>query len=228
MSEEISNLNRWLRDQLTEVHTCLPGQVVSFDAATQTCSVVPTLKRLFYGDDDATEIPVIEDVPIVFPGSGNFWITFDVKPDSYVLLVFAERSIAKWMDLGGIVDPEAAHKFDYSDAVAIPGLLPEPVKLSGGVQSDSIEIRDASRNTYLKLEDGAIEINGDSDFAVAFNDLKTGFDDLRTEVNAFLGKYNTHTHAGAGPSPLLAVPAESATTATATIDAAKVSTVKVP
>lgn len=158
----MSDLSAWLQDQLTEVHTCLPGRVVAFDSSTQTCSVKPALKRLFYGDDEATEIPVIEDVPVVFPGSGNFWVTFDVKVDSYVLLVFAERSIAKWMDLGGIVDPEARHKFDYSDAVAIPGLLPDPVKLSGGVETDAIEVRSADGNTYIQVKDDEVHIATDS------------------------------------------------------------------
>ncbi len=61
------------------------------------------------------------------------------------------------------------------------------------------------------LADGTIEVNGNSDFAVAFNDLKTGFDNLVTDFNA-------HTH-GTQPIP---------TPSTASIDAAKVDTVKLP
>lgn len=231
MSEANAKLNEWFQNQLTEVHTCLPGKVISFDSTLQTCSVQPTLKRLFYGDDEATEIPIIEDVPVVFPGSGDFWVTFDVKADSYVLLVFCERSIAKWMELGGIVDPEAAHKFEYSDAIAIPGMLPEPAKLSGGVQPDSIEIRDAARNTYIKLESGSIEINGDTDFAVAYDNLATEFNELNNKFNALITAFNAHGHSGVstgigvtGPHNIAVAP----TASNADITTTKVSTVRVP
>lgn len=163
MSEIASLYNKWLQNQLSEVHTCMPGKVIDFDAASQTCSVQPALKRLYAGDDEATELPVIGDVPVVFPGSGDFWITFDVKPDSYVLLVFSERSIAAWLELGGLVDPEARHKFSLSDAIAIPGLLPTPVALSNTgatALSNNIMLRNADGDTYVKVKDKEVDVCG--------------------------------------------------------------------
>ena len=71
--------------------------------------------------------------------------------------------------------------------------------------------------TIKHLADGTIEINGNSDFAVAFNDLKAGFD-------AFVSTHNTHTHptAATGPPSVPTVPS------TDSIDASKITTVKVP
>lgn len=80
--------------------------------------------------------------------------------------------------------------------------------------------RDSNGDTqaviYLKL-DGTIEINGNADFAVAFNDLKTGFDTL-------VSNFNSHTHptAPSGPVSPPSIPS------TASIDASKVSGVKLP
>lgn len=68
-------------------------------------------------------------------------------------------------------------------------------------------------STSIELTAPVIEINGNADFAVAFNDLKTQFD-------IFKADYNVHVH------PPGAVP-PSPTTA-ADITPAKVSTVKLP
>ena len=73
---------------------------------------------------------------------------------------------------------------------------------------------------------GNVIINGSSDFAVAFNDLKAGFDQLKAD-------FNTHVHAGSSsPAGLCTIlsPAASVPPApsTATIDAAKVESVKLP
>lgn len=73
--------------------------------------------------------------------------------------------------------------------------------------------------------DGVVEINGNTDFAVAFNDMQTAFDQLVTDVNAFVTKFNTHTHNGAVGAPPVS---EQAAPSTADMSGAKVDTVKVP
>lgn len=49
--------------------------------------------------------------------------------------------------------------------------------------------------TWLK-NDGTIEIGGNQNFAVKFNELKTEFNKLKQSHNDFLTEYKTHTHAG--------------------------------
>lgn len=49
--------------------------------------------------------------------------------------------------------------------------------------------------TWLK-SDGTIEIGGNSNFAVKYNELETEFNKLKTNFNNHLTEYNTHTHAG--------------------------------
>lgn len=71
--------------------------------------------------------------------------------------------------------------------------------------------------SFIKiLSDGTIEINGNADFAVAFNDLKAGFD-------AFVTTFNAHTH----PAPGGATSAPT-TPSTDNIDASKIDSIKVP
>jgi hypothetical protein len=136
---------------LLDVHTAMPGQVISFDSSTQTASVQPCLKRKFAGQNEPTNFPTVEDVPVVFMGSGDFWVTVDVKADSYVLLIVSERAIDNWIEQGGVSDPAKPRKFDMSDCIAIPGLLPDPAKLSG-FDSNAIAIRNRDGDIYVKVD----------------------------------------------------------------------------
>lgn len=166
---------------LCNVHTAMPAKVVSFDASNQTVSIQPSLMRKFVGQDPAP-LPQIDDVPVLFPGSGEWWITVDVKPGSYVLAVFSERALESWLDRGGVVDPQISRKFDLSDAVAIPGLLPQPDKLNPGVSSDCVEVRKRDGSTSFKIEDGKVTITA-TDVEID-GDLTVTGDVVATEVTA--------------------------------------------
>jgi len=70
-----------------------------------------------------------------------------------------------------------------------------------------------AQKAYTKwLDDGIIELNGNNDFAVRFNALKTGFDNLVSD-------HNTHTHPANGSPPSVL--------STASIDSSKVDEVKI-
>ena len=91
---------------------------------------------------------------------------------------------------------------------------------------------DGNKRARVKcVGDGQLELNGTGDFAVAFNELKTAFDELQAKHNALSAAYVTHTHTSFGapptaitPDPGLPNPFES----TADIDTAKVNTVRLP
>jgi len=71
------------------------------------------------------------------------------------------------------------------------------------------------------LSGGDLELNGNADFAARFNELKAGFDELRSD-------YNLHTHKylpGPGVAVETVVPSVAST---ASIDAAKIDEIKVP
>lgn len=142
---------------LSDIRTCMPGQIVSFDRDNQTATIQPCLKRRIKGRVDPIAYPPVEDVPVVFFGSGDYWITVDLKADSYVLLCASERSIATWLDQGGIQDPTVKHKFDISDVFAIPGPNPNPTALST-VTADALELRTRDNNVVLRIEDDKVTI----------------------------------------------------------------------
>jgi len=94
-------------------------------------------------------------------------------------------------------------------------------KLPGETGPGEYRIYSTDESGTLKAEiflksDGSIQINKGTDFAVAFNNLKSGFDQLKQDHNNFL----LHVHGSSGTPPIPpAIPS------TASIDASKVAEV---
>ena len=65
------------------------------------------------------------------------------------------------------------------------------------------------------------------DFMVRFNELKSGFDELKQDFNDLVTAYNTHTHPTAPTGPI-STPSSPGTASTATVDDAKIEEIEVP
>jgi hypothetical protein len=74
------------------------------------------------------------------------------------------------------------------------------------------------------LADGIMEINGNDDFLARFNKLKAGFDELKADHNALVATYNGHQHTETGSTT--SGPLTSETESEASIDSAKIETIK--
>jgi len=110
--------------RLGDVHTALPGRVESFNKTTQRASVQALVRRPYYdenGDRQTERIPVFQDVPVMFPGSGKNRMTTPVKSGDLVLLVFASASLDLVLSQGVETDPKDDRRHSLSDAIAIPG-----------------------------------------------------------------------------------------------------------
>lgn len=138
---------------LSNVHTSLPGIIVSFDPILNKASVQPALNKKF--DTGEMTMPILENVPIIFPSSGNFSMTFPINVGDYVLLVFSERSIDLWKSVGGQVTPNDPRKFSLSDAIAIPGLMP----LTENSTNDN-------QDFVIKFADSEIRISQNGDIQI--------------------------------------------------------------
>jgi hypothetical protein len=110
---------------MRKLRVALPGRIESYDAAKQLVRVKPLLKEISdseEGDQSIDSLPVLNNVPVVFPGGGGFRVTFPIKVGDVVLLVFNDRSLDVWKSKGGEVDPLLFNRHHLADAVAIPGL----------------------------------------------------------------------------------------------------------
>jgi hypothetical protein len=106
---------------LKNVHTILPGKIVEYDYTAQKASVLPTIKEKFY-TGKVLSMPIIANVPVIFPRTANASITFPLEKDDKVLLLFSEKSLERWLSKGDEVEAGVNRRFDLTDCIAIPGL----------------------------------------------------------------------------------------------------------
>lgn len=142
--------------QLGNVHTALPAAVVSYDYQRQKGSFQPLLNKV-WADGTITAMPVLENVPVIFPRAGGASLTFPVNADDTALLIFIERSMDLWLTQGGQVNPDDPRKFDLSDGVAIMGLFPFS-ETSDATNSDDVLLTYAGSSIRIK-KSGAIVID---------------------------------------------------------------------
>lgn len=142
------------------------------------------------------------------PPDGSLVVIVDVG-DAYKIAISVQDNITPTTNAG-------EKKFYSSLDGAIKAFI--NLKDNGDIEIEN----DAGANVKV-LSDGNVEIQGNTDTAVAFADLKAGFDTLKAELNTFIGVFNGHDHvAGVG------LPTSSGTPATASIDASELPTIKVP
>ena len=124
---------------LGSVHTCMPAVVVDFDISTQTATVQPSLQINMGGT--LQTLPQISKVPVVFPSTATAWVRLPVAKGDQVMLHFSEQSLDKWAQGDG--SPTATgtpHRFDLSDAIAVPGLRPNSKAFKAKGAPTSLEV----------------------------------------------------------------------------------------
>ncbi len=108
------------RGEMNQMHTALPGRVVSYDAGSGRASVAP--KGAYKTEDGRSlDFPVIHQVPVCFPTGcgGAVGVTFPVKPGDGGILIFSEQQMDDFLSGGDSDDPR---RFALSDAMFVPGL----------------------------------------------------------------------------------------------------------
>lgn len=144
-----------IEGRLKDLHTMLPGIIASFDPDTQTASVQPAVKRIFT-ERGAVNLPLCVDVPVAFPGGGDFFLTFPVKAGDECMLHFSERCIDFWHANGGVQLPGEYRLHDLSDAVAAVGINSQPRKIPG-FNATATELRNREGTTHVQIKpDGTI------------------------------------------------------------------------
>lgn len=143
-----------------EMWTALPGVIVSFNAAACTAQVQPTIQgstQNEQGDSAAVNLPVLPDVPVIFPRGGNFILSFPIKEGDEVLVVFASRCIDSWWQSGGVQQPAEDRMHDLSDGFAIPGPFSQATAISD-ISTEATQLRTLDGQTFIELSDTGVKM----------------------------------------------------------------------
>lgn len=117
-----------IKAKLLEVHTAIPGKVISYDAEKQTADVLPVVQRVDYNEDDEhklTRLPVIPNVPVQWTRGGGMWFSMPLAAGDHVLLVFSEAAIGHWRASGEVAPPGDLRRHSIGYPIAIPGIAPD-------------------------------------------------------------------------------------------------------
>ena len=139
---------------MANLWTCLPCEVLEYDAGAVTVNVQPLIKIPVYlpdGEVETVELPMLLDVPVMFPCAGGFTITHPIKKGDECLVNFADRNIDLWWQSGGIQNPFDTRKHDLSDGFAFFRPQSQAKKISS-ISTTDLEIRNDSNTCKIQIK----------------------------------------------------------------------------
>ena len=151
--------NKYHKDMM-DVHTIVPGKILSFDPGRQEAKIKPTAKYRL-PDDSLRDFPDINHVPVFFPqGIGQTAaIIWKVQKDDECFLFFSEQALDLWRTGA---ESETDLRFDLTNAFALVGLHPKPNPLvKRAYDNESIIVQ--RKETFIEWFDKKIEVYTDGD-----------------------------------------------------------------
>lgn len=160
----------YFRELSGELRVCLPASIHKFDTDTQLASVQPLLKRRFYGQRESVLLPIVNNVPLIYPRTSTAMIRLPVSQGDLVTLIFADRSLEAWINGDGTAaDTQDVRQHHLTDAYAILGGYPRG-NAADWTNPDALEIEVAAgtKITIGNGDDELLQIASD-----AFGSLKS-------------------------------------------------------
>lgn len=125
-------INRAVQLAVANIFVMRTGRIEKFDASTGLADVKPLQKEQVETDSGSAvlSLPVVPNVPVLCLGGGDFVDTFPITKGDECMLIFADRSLDIWFELGGEQDPVDLRRHNLTDGIAIVGLRARSKKLS--------------------------------------------------------------------------------------------------
>lgn len=158
-------IDRAITSRLNDLFAPMPAIVQTFYPATvgQAAAVdaLPVVQRALPVDDDGTlesePLPVVPNVPLVYPRGGGFALSWDLLPGDTVLLVPLFLAITQWrltgLPINAPVTDQGLHHL--GNCVAIPGLIAD---VSTPIPNPNLVVTLAANNLTLTLDSSAGQI----------------------------------------------------------------------
>lgn len=187
------------------VWTALPGIIVTFDKTKMTATVQPAIQGMVRGKDRKLtfeNLPVLPDVPVVFPHAGGYTLTFPVKAGDEGLLVVSSRCIDAWWQSGGVQKPMESRMHDLSDCMLILGPMSQAKKIDN-VSDTTVQLRSDDGTLFVEVDkpNGTVKLKSptkivlDSPLVELTGEMKA-VGEITAKKDADNIKVTTHKHAG--------------------------------
>lgn len=150
--------------------TALPGIIRKVNLLKMTVEIEPSIQariRSPEGRFDWVTLPMLVDVPILFPSGGGYTLTFPVKPDDEALVIFSSRCIDAWWQSGGVQAQAELRMHDLSDGFALIGPRSIPRLLDPQPLTTGVELRNDSGHALVRIADtGDVSVITDANATV--------------------------------------------------------------
>ncbi len=191
------------------IHTALPATIQTYDNNTKRAKVLPAINRLFTDDTNAP-LPVLSDVPVIFPSGGGFTMHFPIKSGDVVMLLFSMRGIQNFKQDYQRSNPTNENIADYDSPVAFAGFgqisFTPAESSSASLQTDDGQNAVVISNSEAKLKVGSatLTLNASSltssvpiaapDFTSLTDEEATFSKGIITTENVVAGNISLKTH----------------------------------
>lgn len=199
MSELGELLRQTIDARLGALHVAAPGRIQSYDAAAQTCSVLPQ-SHLRHGDVEIP-LPVIDDVPVCWMRGGGCTVSLPLQVGDAVTVFFSDRSVDEWRGVGTVLAPTDPRAHALTDAFVVPFAVWPNAEPSPVVSATDIVIAFNGGASIAVSPTGAINVGGVGAQPVALSPLVqanlAALVPLLTALAIDLGAIGAATGAGA-------------------------------
>lgn len=150
-----------LRQAAINTRVAMPGIIQSFNATEQTVTVQCAIREKINMDGNLSwqDIPLLLDVPIIFPRAGNYILTMPIQAGDECLVVFGDSCMDAWWQSGGVQNQIDCRRHDLSDGYAIVGLYSQPRRISN-YSTSTAQLRNLAGSAYVELDGTTINIVG--------------------------------------------------------------------
>ena len=112
-----------INEAMFRTRCCIPCIVQSYNSENNTVECQPAVRERIINEDGTIQyiqLPLLINVPVVFPGSANFDIKFPLSKNDECLVFFSDLSIDNFWQKGSVQNPVEVRRHDLSDGMAIP------------------------------------------------------------------------------------------------------------
>ncbi|NHB61255.1 phage baseplate assembly protein V [Photorhabdus sp. RW14-46] len=136
------------------LYVSLPCIIQSFNADAVTITAQPAIRwkiRQKDGELESVSLPLLVDVPVIFPRGGGVTLTFPIRAGDECLVVFADRCIDYWWQSGGVQEPVDPRQHNLSDGFALIGPQSQQQKISN-ISTHTAQLRSDDGAAYIELD----------------------------------------------------------------------------
>ncbi len=177
-AQEVENTARKVME---EIHTAMPGTIVSFSPGSGMAVVQPTGK-FTSASGRRMNYPAISDVPLSIPicQSAGAGIAYPVKEGDSCIIIVSEIELDEWRSGA---EADGSLHFDLSSAMAVPGLLVGGGELMQKACAEDAVVMAAGTTEVKVSEDELTAKLGETEIKVTEEEITVTMEDTKLTIS---------------------------------------------